>query len=89
MAKIKARWSDGTRFVLENGQVWEDKINGEHDVIVVDANDKRTIWRLDHPSSKPMPQTTHGVDGFCDFLESNCYTLKKGGPCPIRHTRSG
>lgn len=74
MTSVNGAWSDGTPMYLEIAQVWEDLKNGEPDITIMAFMDNDTVEILN--GSAADVRTIHGTDGFIDYLESCCYTLR-------------
>jgi len=80
---VRCEWSDGEVFHLKPNQVWEDLVNGDSDVEIIglyeDIDGQMVLNAYDQGGENECMGTdfVHGVDGFVDYLETNCYTLKE------------
>lgn len=71
--RIQGNWSDSQEMFLEEGQVWEDKLNGEPDIFIVSVTEETTAFRTGVGDIEF--QQTRGSDGFIDYLETCGYEL--------------
>lgn len=76
MKTLNCEWSDGTKFILFESQIWEDKVNGDYTIEILKIDEEYvTIKFLE--TGACHEHELGGSDGFVDFLETCCYTERK------------